>query len=70
MNIIEEEMCFVPASRIKDADTAVLRDQFAMAALTGMLASFKENHQLSSITVYAEDAYKMADAMLKEREKK
>ena len=41
-----------------------LRDQFAMAALTGLLAS-------QNASRYAvEEAYRIADDMLKERERK
>lgn len=42
-----------------------LRDQFAMAALTGMLS----NEELSTIKDIASDAYRYADAMLEARKK-
>lgn len=43
-----------------------LRDQFAMAALTGLLANdWKEGQNLYSD--YADDAYRMAAAMLRRR---
>ena len=43
-----------------------LRDQFAMAALTGMMATNSTN----DVMAYVRDAYKMADAMLAAREEK
>ena len=43
-----------------------LRDQFAMAALTGLLASCKTD----CVDVYVKDAYQMADAMLEARKEK
>jgi hypothetical protein len=43
-----------------------LRDEFAMAALTGLLAArFDEK---TNRFVYAKTAYALADAMLKQRE--
>lgn len=42
-----------------------LRDHFAMAALTGILASAPEEY---SAEILAEEAYAHADAMLKARE--
>lgn len=42
-----------------------LRDQFAMAALTGLMVGVS----IYNSTAMAESAYKLADAMLKEREK-
>jgi hypothetical protein len=51
----------------READLAALRDQFAAAALTGLLASMQKN-------VLAEDAashaYEVADAMMAAREVK
>lgn len=44
-----------------------LRDEFAMAALVGTLAA--NLGAPSTYTVFAEDAYKHADAMIKERNK-
>lgn len=43
----------------------VLRDRFAMAALTGLVAN---THLGESITGHAENAYAFADAMLAARE--
>ena len=43
-----------------------LRDQFAMAALTGLL----QKESIYSASLAAEVAYHMADAMLKQREAK
>jgi len=44
-----------------------LRDKFAMAALTGLLAA-RSYHGTVDARVYAADAYILADAMLKQRE--
>lgn len=44
-----------------------LRDQFAMAALTGLVASDTSNGK--SWKIIAESAYASADAMLAQREK-
>jgi hypothetical protein len=44
-----------------------LRDQFAAAALTGLLA--QEPTEYDSWEDYAEGAYEMADAMMRESEK-
>jgi hypothetical protein len=46
------------------------RDEFAMAALTGLLASNARGglHHSSPFAVAAEAAYAFADAMLKQRE--
>lgn len=47
-----------------------LRDQFAMAALTGCLASFGEMDDPSEYaSSIAMDAYLLADAMMEVREK-
>jgi hypothetical protein len=43
------------------------RDEFAMAALTGLLASI-HSESPTDVRVYAKDAYAIADAMLKQRE--
>jgi hypothetical protein len=51
---------------ISMSETLTLRDQFAMAALTGLLASCKS----ARANLYADDAYKMADAMLEARKEK
>jgi hypothetical protein len=47
-------------------ETLTLRDQFAMAALTGLLASCKTD----CVDVYVRDAYRMADSMLEARREK
>lgn len=46
---------------------ATLRDQFAMSALTGLLASSGDD--ALSPGDYAEIAFRYADAMLRERER-
>jgi hypothetical protein len=46
-------------------ESASLRDRFAMAALTGLLA---DGHALNEVT--SEKAYQMADLMLEARKKK
>lgn len=43
-----------------------LRDEFAMAALTGLLAA--RSYDTTDGLVYAATAYTLADAMLKQRE--
>jgi len=43
------------------------RDEFAMAALTGLVAA-RSYHGAIEASVYASDAYILADAMLKQRE--
>ena len=48
-----------------DSKAPTLRDQFAMAALTGLVFGRKDN-----VNTFAEEAYKIADAMLKAREEK
>jgi hypothetical protein len=42
-----------------------LRDQFAAAALTGLLAGFQNGKSCDS---YAQEAYEVADAMLRARQ--
>jgi len=46
-------------------DIATLRDQFAAAALTGLLAGFQNGKSCDS---YAAEAYEVADAMLRARQ--
>ena len=47
-----------------------LRDQFAMAAITGILAGkWGQMPQYKPEEAFADFAYKMADAMMKRREK-
>jgi hypothetical protein len=67
MNRFQCRYCGVQSDIIRDA---TLRDQFAMAALTGLCAF---NDQIDGKTVagptdHAKLAYKYADAMLKQRE--
>ena len=51
---------------------AYVRDRFAQASLRGLLPSRATTNRLSDgeIKLLAEDAYKMADGMLKAREAK
>ena len=62
------ELCEVVSITLGDLETiaqvaeANLRDQFAMSALTGLLAN-----KPTSISADAEAAYQSADAMLKAR---
>ena len=53
----------------KTEERKKLRDQFAMAALQGILANSHPEYGLASMDYAAKDAYKFADAMIKEREK-
>lgn len=55
-----------PPIEHRDVSRPSLRDQFAMAALTGMLANGRE----SMADNYCDDAYRYADRMLKFREVK
>ena len=57
------EVCGIPKDCIYDKTT--LRDEFAMAALTGALANSKPTS--ISMGDYAVDAFAYADVMLKER---
>lgn len=50
-----------------DAEAVTLRDQFAMAALTGLLSALAYK---SDANFVAKEAYIAADAMLKAREAK
>ena len=52
-----------------DRCDVTLRDQFAAAALTGLLAS-DQYDRLVTAADYADAAYEMADAMLAAREAK
>lgn len=47
-----------------------LRDHFASAALTGLLANDEGAHELRSHKKVASEAYRYADEMLKARKKK
>jgi hypothetical protein len=51
----------------READLAALRDKFAMAAMTGLLAA--ETSGSLTDDIRADYAYKAADAMLRERQK-
>jgi len=51
-----------PEDPVSEDETPTLRDQFAMAALTGLLASGRNT------TVLPKEAYPIADAMIKARE--
>lgn len=51
---------------VKERTGPNLRDQFAMAALQGMIASGKDNWSWAD---FALEAYSSADAMLKQRKK-
>ena len=48
---------------------ATLRDQFAMAALTGILCTNPEGHSLDAAMILAKAAYSVADAMMEARGK-
>lgn len=51
-----------------DQDTMMLRDRFAMAALTGIIAS-TDSEDVDTVREIAQTAYDFADAMLDERAK-
>lgn len=48
-------------------ESPTLRDQFAMAALTGLIASDTAEHHHVSVEAVAHSAYAIADAMLAAR---
>jgi hypothetical protein len=54
----------------KSSAGMTLRDYFASKAMQGMLANGSGEHSYNDYKTYAEEAHKMADAMLAEREKK
>lgn len=59
--------CFIVKETIDEIEDMILRDQFAMSAMNGMLSagnSFQEWEYLSI------DAYRVSDAMLKQRKEK
>ena len=67
---MKDKDVFVAAANEKDPDIYMfptLRDQFAMAALSGIMA----NHEWHNSNQHhvADDAYKIADAMLERRQK-
>lgn len=69
IQIIEKpNSCFVVKESLEQIEDMVLRDQFAMSAMNGFIASDYEgnmtNEELSSFS------YKQADAMLKQRKEK
>lgn len=53
--------------RIDQLCVPTLRDQFAMAVLTGVLATWKPKDRPIKIEDYAKDAYSLADAMMEAR---
>lgn len=57
----------VPSMDSFDPSTVTLRDQFAMAALTGLFGCGRETMTEENI---AKDVYRMADAMMTERKPK
>lgn len=59
------------SGQMPEPDLMTLRDRFAMAALTGMLASDRLSATWAKDTAWAaQKAYAIADAMLAERSKK
>ena len=64
---IPNESYFEAYVRITDRYKKDLRDEFAMAAITGILVNAKGEHPSD---VYAKCAYAVADAMLAVREEK
>ena len=49
--------------------TISLRDQIALAVLNGMASTLQGHATADVCTMYSAQAYRFADAMLKEREK-
>ena len=80
--MIEENVGFMPEERIANTienieeqitfiqmDLPTLRDQFAMAAITGILAGkWGQMPQYKPEEAFADFAYRMADAMIKRSE--
>jgi len=61
---IEEQITFI------QMDLPILRDQFAMAAITGILAGkWGQMPQYKPEEAFADFAYRVADEMIKRREK-
>lgn len=56
------------SAKVRDDDTAALRDHFAGLAMQALLSSGEDRAFIPSFV--AENAYMMADAMLAERDKK
>ena len=59
-------LCAIAADRIEALEAMLMRDQFAMAALPGVINRVS---RLATESI-ADDCYKIADAMLKAREAK
>ena len=57
----------VPSNEYEPTDRVTLRDLFAAAALQGLLADSKRDDKRNTPSVFANDAYVYADALLKER---
>ena len=65
INILEHEIFIERVlTRAMDKKTITLRDHFAGLAMQGLIASGWDNERVGNL------AYNMADAMLKEREKR
>ena len=61
---IEEQITFI------QMDLPILRDQFAMAAITGILAGkWGQMPQYKPEEAFADFAYRVADEMIKRRKK-
>jgi len=61
----KEELIVIPSSW-----AATTRDQFAMAALTGILACSMDHKGFETVNLRVQKSYEYADAMLAERDKK
>ena len=69
MNISDNEpLTCVPLSVLTERTS--LRDQMAMAALTGLLCTLASSRPDFDKNMFCNVAYQYADAMLEEREKK
>lgn len=70
MNIVDicQDMENIAQQQSRDEYEAKLRDQFACAALTGLVGIY-ELHKHGAPSSFACESYKMADAMLAERKK-
>ena len=68
MNKMYSEPAFPTSNGGSPDDGMDLRDYFAAKALNGLLAAGKDNQPTASkMTCLAQDAYKIADEMLKAR---
>lgn len=56
----------IAVAEVKSANQPALRDQFAMAALTGLL-SHKDTSMEASAFAYADRSFEIADAMMAAR---